>query len=235
LESERWRVLLRIDGYGKLDPRQRNKPQRIGGPHVFGQRFECDVSKAPYNAPRPSSVGTTLPSSDATSAIQQALTDAGNAGRGVVYLPAGSYKVNTHLTVPANVKLRGTSSVPNRDQFGRSAGTVLFAYEGHNTSQPSSATAFITLNGSTAGARGFRVFYPNNNPQNGIAAYPFTIRGNGANLYVANVGLTNSFNGIDLQGTSANTDNHYVEHVVGTVFKVESLRGSVIKVLFATC
>ena len=65
-----------------------------------------DVTKAPYNAPY-TLPQTILPSIDATFAIQSALNDAGNAGGGVVYLPAGWYKINSHLQVPANVELRG--------------------------------------------------------------------------------------------------------------------------------
>lgn len=176
-----------------------------------------DVSKAPYNAPSVSSRGTVQPTADATTSIQNALNDAGAAGGGVVYVPAGWYKVATHLTVPGNVELRGASSAPQRDQTGSSAGTVLFAYEGAGTATPDTDTAFITLNGTKAGLSGLRVFHPNNNPQNAIAAYPYAIRGNGANVYIVNVGLTNAFNGIDLK-TNRN-DNHYVNRVVGGVFK----------------
>lgn len=46
-----------------------------------------DVTQPPYNA---DNTGTT----DATAAIQKALNDVGQAGGGVVYLPAGTYKVN---------------------------------------------------------------------------------------------------------------------------------------------
>lgn len=177
-----------------------------------------DVSKAPYNAPCTSSTGTTLPTVDATAVIQNALNDAGNAGGGLVYVPAGWYKINTHLTVPANVELRGCSSVPNRDQTGRSAGTVLFAYEGSGTSTPDTATAFITVNAGTqcAGVSGLRVFYPNNNPKVAITKYPYTIRGSGTNVYVVNAGLPNSYNAVDL--TTNRCDNHYVRKVVGCTF-----------------
>lgn len=54
-----------------------------------------DITKAPYNA---DNTGT----SDATSAIQQALDDVGQAGGGVVYLPAGTYRIG---------ETGGTSSV----------------------------------------------------------------------------------------------------------------------------
>jgi len=172
-----------------------------------------DVSKAPYNAPFTSSRGTTLPSQDATSTIQAALNDAGNAGGGVVYLPAGWYKVSTHLTVPANVELRGSAASPSRDQSGSSAGTVLFASEGEGTANPQTATAFITLNGNTAGLRGLRIFYPNN-PLDGTAkVYPFAIRGNGTNVYVVYVTVVNGYLGIDLR--THRCDGHYVHRFLG--------------------
>ncbi len=122
-----------------------------------------DVTKAPYYASH-SAVQTGIPSADATVAIQAALTDAGNAGGGVVYLPAGWYRINTHLTVPANVELRGSSSVPQRDQGDLSYGTVLFGYEGKGTATPDTDTALITLNGNTSGISGIRFFYLENNP-----------------------------------------------------------------------
>jgi len=175
-----------------------------------------NVTKAPYNAPY-SFPQTGLPASDATAAIQSALNDAGNAGGGVVYLPAGWYRINTHLTVPANVELRGSSSVPTRDQDGFSYGTVLLGYEGAGTTTPDSATALVTLNGNKAGIRGIRFFYPNNNPATGIAAYPYTIRGNGPNQYVVNIGLTGVYKGVDF--ITHRCDNHYIRKVVGVAYR----------------
>lgn len=175
-----------------------------------------DVTKAPYSAPY-SLPQTGLPSSDATSAIQQALTDAGNAGGGVVYLPAGWYRINSHLTVPANVELRGSSSVPNRDQHNLSYGTSLIGYEGHNTANPDSATAMITLNGDTSGISGLKFFYPNNNPDIAtLVPYPYTIRGNGANQYVVNVSLSGVYNGIDF--AASRCDNHHIIKVSGVAY-----------------
>ncbi|WP_158629988.1 glycosyl hydrolase family 28-related protein [Cohnella sp. AR92] len=175
-----------------------------------------DVTQSPYNAAY-TSVGTVLPTVDATSAIQSALNAAGTAGGGVVYLPAGWYRVNGHLTVPAGVELRGSSPILHRDSDTRSGGTVLMAYEGKATSAPETATAFITLSGNGAGATGFRVFYPENNPASNIYAYPYTIRGNGSDVYVRNISFTNAYNGIDLK-TYAN-NNHYVSNLVATAFR----------------
>ncbi|MGW1340658.1 glycosyl hydrolase family 28-related protein [Kribbella sp. NPDC002412] len=163
--------------------------------------------QALYVVDAPHGVGY-LPAADATSAVQKALDKAGRAGGGIVYLPAGWYRISTHLTVPAKVELRGASAVPNRDQSGASGGTVLHAFE-RNTE-----TALITLN-HQAGVRGLRVFYPDNNPgrAEGVVAYPFAIRGHAGANYVINSGFPNTWNGIDLRG-----DDIVVRKVAGAFF-----------------
>ncbi len=155
------------------------------------------MTAAPFDAPR--GVGY-VPARDATAAIQRALDRAAAADGGIVYLPAGWYRIESGLRVPANVELRGASAVPNRDQLGLSGGTVLLAYDGRGTAQPDTAPALVTLDGARAGVRGLRVFYPENNPASaeGLVPYPYAIRGNGEQTYVVNVGLPNAWNGVDM-------------------------------------
>ncbi|MFF1819448.1 discoidin domain-containing protein [Kribbella sp. NPDC058245] len=153
-----------------------------------------------------------LPTADATSAVQKVLDQAGRNGGGIVYLPAGWYRISTHLTVPAKVELRGASAVPNRDEGGASYGTVLQAFEGRNA--PESAPALITL-GAKGGLRGLRVFYPENNPgsDDGVVPYPYAVRGSAGGNYVINAGFPNAWNGIDLRG-----DHTVVRKVAGAFF-----------------
>ncbi len=157
-----------------------------------------DAAAAPYNAPHGNGY---LPAQDATAAIQRALDQAGHGG-GVVYLPAGWYRLDQRLVVPAGVELRGASSVPNRDEDGRSGGTVLMSYAGRATTNPDNAPAAITLSGDRSGASGLRVFYPENNPAapGGLVAYPYAIRAHGTGTYIVNIGLPNAWNGIDVSG-----------------------------------
>ncbi|TDD45875.1 coagulation factor 5/8 type domain-containing protein [Kribbella antibiotica] len=152
-----------------------------------------------------------LPAADATSAVQKVLDKAGRHGGGIVYLPAGWYRISTHLTVPAKVELRGASAVPNRDQGGASYGTVLHAFEGPNNAD---GTPLVTL-GKSAGLRGLRVFYPENNPgsADGVVAYPYAVRGYAGGNYVINAGFPNTWNGIDLRG-----DHTVVRKVAGAFF-----------------
>ncbi|MGW7684812.1 discoidin domain-containing protein [Kribbella sp. NPDC054772] len=158
-----------------------------------------------YVVDAPHGVGY-LPAADATRDVQKVLDRAGREGGGIVYLPAGWYRIGTHLSVPAKVELRGASAVPNRDQGGASGGTVLQAFE-RNTD-----TALITL-GKNAGVRGLRVFYPENNPANGVVPYPYAIRGTAGGNYVINAGFPNAWNGIDLSG-----DDVVVRKVAGAFF-----------------
>ncbi|MEU0089894.1 glycosyl hydrolase family 28-related protein [Kribbella sp. NPDC006257] len=170
-----------------------------------------------YVANAPHGVGY-LPTADATIAVQKALDKAGRDGGGIVYLPAGFYRISTHLTVPASVELRGSSAVPNRDQSGASAGTVLQAFEGRATTAPDSATALVTLNGTKAGLRGLRVFYPDNNPgkPEGVVPYPYAVRGKGTQTYVINAGFPNAWNGLDF--TTYRNDGFVVRKIAGAFF-----------------
>jgi hypothetical protein len=174
------------------------------------------ATTAPYSAARGDGY---TPAQDATAAIQSALDRAGREGGGVVYLPAGWYRIDGRLTVPAGVELRGASSVPNRDEDGRSGGTVLMLYAGRATANPDTDPAAITLAGGGAGVSGLRVFYPKNNPAQtgGVVAYPYAIRGVGDGTYVVNVSLPNAWNAIDM---SSPRDNHFrVSKVDGTFFR----------------
>ena len=83
-----------------------------------------DVRAAPFSA---QADGVT----DDTAAIQQALTTAGLHGGGTVYVPAGTYLVKTHLTVPAGVELRGSYSARHTSESVD--GTTLLAVEGQGT------------------------------------------------------------------------------------------------------
>ncbi|SDK54011.1 Uncharacterised Sugar-binding Domain [Glycomyces sambucus] len=183
-----------------------------------------DVTASPYDVPRTPKEFSDF---DATAGIQAALDDAGEAGGGVVYLPAGWYTVRGHLSVPAGVELRGASAVPNRTSLVESSGTVLVAYEGRqdDTGEESveaalDAPAVVTLAGEDAGVRGLRVLFPENNPAEGAVPYPFAVRGDAPGVYVVNVGLDNAWNAVDL---TEDADGFLVRRVLG-IFLSEGVR-----------
>ena len=59
---------------------------------------------------------------DDTAAVESALAAASSAGGGVVYMPAGFYKITRALSVGSNVLLRGCSSITNRGTLGTISG-----------------------------------------------------------------------------------------------------------------
>lgn len=174
-----------------------------------------------YGAPYVHPEDDRLPEQDAAPAIQEAIDAAASEGGGIVYLRAGWYRLDGHLTVPSNVELRGCSPAA-RDNWYMSRGTVLFCYEGRNTANPETATAAVTIgtnSGAAAGIRSVRFYYPEANPfdYDGVNPYPYSIRLNGDNIYVVDIGFLNSYNAID--GGTYVCNNHFIRNIHGTVFK----------------
>jgi hypothetical protein len=99
-------------------------------------------------------------STDCTAAFQRALDEAGRAGGGVVELPAGRFRINGNLRVPAHVTLQGVfRSAPRatRSITTNVTGTVLLAYAGRGDRN---GPAFLQLAGHNAGLAGLIVDYP---------------------------------------------------------------------------
>jgi hypothetical protein len=97
---------------------------------------------------------------DATAAIQTLLDQAGKAGGGVVEVPAGRYRLNGTLSIPANVTLQGIFRVPPTSgpvEIAKLPGTVLFAYAGRGAPD---GPPFIRLAGSNSAVAGLIVAYP---------------------------------------------------------------------------
>ncbi|WP_333732800.1 discoidin domain-containing protein [Streptomyces sp. IBSBF 3010] len=155
------------------------------------------------------------PKADATASVQKVLDRAGARGGGLVYLPAGWYRIDGRLRVPAGVELRGASASPNRDESQNSGGTVLIAHAGRDSADAAKAPATVTLDGTGAGVRGLRVFHPENNPATGYVPYPYDIRGQARGSYVVDVSLTNAWNGVDM---SSERNDGFVVHKLHGVF-----------------
>ncbi len=163
---------------------------------------------------------------ESAAAIQAALDAAELAGGGIVYLPAGFYKVSSALTVPAHTELRGSAASAQRDEIGLSRGTVILADYGYSHNMTTAATedALITLTGEAAGVRGLRIFYPGNEPNTvtgEVRPHSYTIRGTADHNYVIHVSLAGSVHGIEFKGTSAAPlEKPIVRSVSGSYYKV---------------
>lgn len=148
-------------------------------------------------------------------AIQQALDKAGKRGGGTVYLRQGEYEITRPLIVPAGVELRGSMGT-GKARDGRETCT-LAVYCGKDATQPDIAPAAITLM-KGAGVRGFTIVYPQQEYDiQKLHPFAYTIRGSGSDVWIVDMMLLNSFNGIDL--ASARCDRHLVKGVWATAFR----------------
>ena len=149
-------------------------------------------------------------SKDATKSIQSALDEAGKTG-GEVFLPSGRYRVESNLTIPPGVTLRGTWTAPHHAQLR--TGTVLLAYGGRGQEDD---PPLISLSpGSTVS--GLTIFYPEQTIEE-VKPYPWTIQGGGMHNSVIDVTLVNPYKGINI-GASHN-ELHYLRNIFGCPLKV---------------
>ena len=161
----------------------------------------ADVTKAPYEA-------DTTNTYDIGPVLQQALNDMAAAGGGVVYIPGGRYRLDSAVTVPAGVELKGSCTFP---QHSHAYSSTL--YTTYGMGQDDTAQALITLE-PTAGINGFKVYYDKQlGGVNDCEMYAFTARGTGFNNYILNINFINSFYQTDL--ASHRCDGHYVNGVTG--------------------
>lgn len=146
--------------------------------------------------------------------LQMVLDQAAADGGGIVFLPAGEYVLNSAITIPSNVELRGVLDMPhhgklplNRDlehEFGS------FFYVDHGNGTDEGATINISAN---AGVRGVTFYYPEQDfYKDGVARpFPWLFGLQGENIYVQNICAVNPYQLMDI--ASVKCDNHYVENI----------------------
>lgn len=146
---------------------------------------------------------------DVTPALQAALDDAHSAGGGIVYLPAGFYRLEGKLTIYENTQLRGCTSYLQKDITNNSCGTWILVYTSSvSKDQAATAQSIITIDGDNSGISGLRMVMPqynvcgNNYTVDTLPCYPYLIRGKGNNNYVTNVYLDNAYHGVDFSKTN---------------------------------
>jgi hypothetical protein len=116
------------------------------------------ASARPWNVVEAGAVGDGK--TDCTAVFQRLLDEAGRAGGGVVEVPAGQFRFDGTLALPANVTLQGIYRVPptcGPTAVADLAGSVLFAYAGRGQVE---GPPFIRLAGSNSALLGVIVAYP---------------------------------------------------------------------------
>lgn len=155
------------------------------------------------------------PQTDAGPVIQAAVDEAAAAGGGVVFLPAGQWRLGTPITLKEGVTLRGDWAAP--DKGGAGQGTILAVTCGRGDAE---GTPAITVERG-AGLREATIWYPEQNPMD-IVPYPWAIRASttavGDNTTVMNVTLVNPYQGIKV-GPEWN-ELHTIRNVYGTPLKI---------------
>jgi hypothetical protein len=147
---------------------------------------------------------------DDSKALQAALDAAQRKGP-ICYLPAGLYRLEQPLTVPAGVTLCGCSGgVPHSEH---PIGTVLLAYAGRG--QPD-GEPLITLKPNGV-VRNLIIHYPEQKLPD-VIPYPWSVRADGELCQILDITLTNPYQAIDL-GTKWN-EVHLVRNVFACPLKV---------------
>lgn len=150
---------------------------------------------------------------DITASIQKLIDQLAKDGGGILYLPAGVYRMNKALIVHDNIQLRGASSVPTRAQGCKTGGTVIYCgfRKTPACDTPECGRAFITLR-KNAGVKGLRILCPDNNPPK-IRETSYMIRADisvgSGNSYCENVCIAGASHGINFC-----CDNHFVKKLV---------------------
>jgi len=147
---------------------------------------------------------------DDTEAIQKALDEAGNAGGGEVFLPAGKYLLKGSLTVPSGVTLRGVWEAPHHSD--QSWGSALFVTGGRGAEEGPPA---VELRPSST-IRGLTIFYPEQSIED-VVPYPWAIRGAGMNCSVLDVTLVAAYQGINFG--YRHHELHTIRNVYGCVLR----------------
>ncbi len=141
---------------------------------------------------------------DDTTAIQNALTAAGNNGGGIVYLMPGKYKTTTTLVVPSGVRFQGPFE--GRRTCG-AEGAFIWPYGGQGTTNGPVALALS----ANSGIIGINFSYETQTTN--CMPFPPTIQGRGANVYAIAILCPNPYMYVDLN-TYACT-NHFIDMVDG--------------------
>lgn len=141
---------------------------------------------------------------DDTAAIRACIEYVSAQGGGMVYIPAGQYKVTEGITVPGNVELRGVFSGVHTAYAG--------AVSQLNVYPDASGKPAVILQ-EKSGINGVSFWYPEY-PLDTLWEVPVTVQGAGNEIWIKNTTFINGYDAIDL--ATNRCDRFYVGDVWGT-------------------
>jgi hypothetical protein len=154
---------------------------------------------------------------DVSAALQKALDEAAAAGGGIVYMPAGIYRLTAPVTVGEKTVIMGAQQNPQQgtDAF---RGTVMLVTYGEGGTETD--TAAITVTGNDSGITGMTVYYP----ENGVShkntmtelpvEYSYFVRCKGKNTFATNLCLIAASRGVCFDGA----ENFIADRLLMTVY-----------------
>lgn len=153
---------------------------------------------------------------DVSAALQAGMDKIAADGGGIVFLPAGFYRLDHPVRVPSGVELRGANDSPHH--LGRSA-TVFRVYWGKG--KPDGEAA-ISLS-PQSGIRGVGFVYPQMDYRE-PPEFAWTLRSLGADVYIVNISAGGVDRLIDL--ATFRSDRHHVNQVMANPIRVGVAAGS---------
>jgi hypothetical protein len=131
---------------------------------------------------------------DSTRAFKKAIAAVSKMGGGLIYVPAGLYKVQGTIQLNRDkIVIQGEAP---QDAAARS--TMLLAYHGEGDE---TAHSFITIGRSSCGLKDISIFYPKQGKDKFIP-YPYTIKSH-PSVLLENLTLYNSYKGIRFDWANA--------------------------------
>lgn len=157
---------------------------------------------------------------DLSTALQAALNAAEAAGGGIVYIPAGQYRLDKPISGGANVCIQGAH--PNAQGATTDfSGTVLYVTWGRGLGETGEAA--ITLTGDNSGVTGLSVYYPENGVRESmtkqtvnkaIVSYSPFLRCRGDNSYLTFVCLIAASRVVHFEGA----DSFVADRLMGNFY-----------------
>lgn len=145
--------------------------------------------------------GVNNESEDVGPALQSAIDKAYEQGGGVVYVPAGEYRLESPITVKSGVELRGATP-----HFHYTITRTSYFITDYGKGKPD-APALITLE-EKSGLRGISVSYDKVR-QETIGEYATSVLGKGSDIFVIAVTVTSCWYALDF--ASHRCDRHYID------------------------
>lgn len=159
---------------------------------------------------------------DDSIAFHTALRDMKEKG-GVLYVPAGTYKLTHDLDVPTGVTVLGDFNKPSIDN-PKAGGTIIAAYVA--TIADGNNSMFMSMNPSSC-VKGLTIWYPEQTLESGEAEpynYTLGITG-GVGVSIEDIYLVNSYYGITHDSYDRGHQHQMLKNIYGTPLKLGHLTG----------